>query len=247
MSILAIIFAVQSIGVVLIELFGERIGFSFTGIVGGLISSTVITQVFAFRSKKSRLKDEDKSYASVSVLANGFSLLEKIAIVGVTNLDFLPVMLPFLITHLFVGVVVGFLQMDQAYKAKTSTKFNGSYFSIYPTIWFMSIFLIVTISNRIIPVVFSEHSDVITAGVSLVGGLDVTIIEVSKRAIEDFNMFFSINMIVLAFLINVGGKIVFSFFMGTKEFFKHVTIGLSITQISSMVVQYVLYFLFLIA
>jgi uncharacterized membrane protein (DUF4010 family) len=234
-GLVTIVISIQVIGVFLLHMLGEKASLAFTGFVGGLASSTAVAQVYALYSRKADVKSVSNNYAAATVLANGSSLLHKIVIVTISNIQFLPFVLPFLISHLIVGVGMGYKLLPE--KGASDGKLHASYFSLFPVVWFVIILLSVGILTQIVPILISENGEVVSAGITLLGGLDTTLIEISKLYGTQIGLTVAVGAIIASFSINIIGKIIYSAVLGTKQYFLTVTKGLLLTLALSIVIE----------
>lgn len=246
--IISLITSIQTLGILIIDLLGERLGILTMSVIGGLASSTTMTQVFGIQSKKIKGNVDDLTFAAVSVIANGSSLFEKIVIIGAINIDFLPYVFPFLIVHALVGVIAGGAQMENAFRAGDGKKLNAEYFSVLPIILFLVLYFIINLINGFVGVLFegSGAGSVIATIISFFGGLDIAIIETSKRALTDLDIWVAMNFILFAFIVNIITKIISGYTLGTKLYLRRLTAGLMITLVISLAAQYIWYYLIIV-
>ncbi len=246
--IISLITAIQTLGILMIDLLNEKLGILTMSVIGGLASSTTMAQVFGIQSRKIKGSVDDLTFAAVSVIANGSSLFEKIVIIGAINIDFLPYIFPFLIVHALVGVIAGGSQLENAFRAGDGKKLNAEYFSVLPIILFMILYFIINLINGFVSVFFEESStgSIIATVISFFGGLDIALIETSKRALSELDIWISMNFILLAFVVNIVTKIISGYTLGTKLYLKRMTVGLMITLLISLAAQYIWYYLIIV-
>lgn len=238
MGLVTIVISIQVIGVFVLHILGEKASLAFIGFVGGLASSTAITQTYGLYSREHVSKEISKKYAATAVLANGSSLLHKIVIVSVSNIVFLPLVLPFLISHFLVGVGLGYHMLPE--KNARDGKLNAGYFSLFPIVWFVIILLSVSILTQLVPILISTNGEVISAGITLAGGLDTTLIQISRLYGSQFGLSIAVGAIIAAFLINIVGKIIYSAVLGSREYLVQVTKGLLLTLAVSTIVELII-------
>lgn len=238
-----VVVGIELLGVIFIDKIGERFGLFMTGAMGGMVSSTAVSQVFALKSREVKNKQYEKEFAAVNIIANATSMIRKFFAVGFYSTTLLGIVFPSIIVHSLVGILVGILFMRKVDLKRRGVNLHIKYFALAPIFWFIFIFLAVSIINSIVPVFFKAQSDVISGGVSLLGGLDVTLIEVSRLFSNGLDLMSAVHFIVLSFVINVVGKYIFAFVLGTREFLKQTVIGLGVSLLSAVAVLYVSYLL----
>jgi uncharacterized membrane protein (DUF4010 family) len=241
-SLVTLVVSIQAIGLLLIFWLGPRASLTFVGFVGGFTSSTAITQIYGLYSRENGGHRVSRQYASAVVLADGSSMFEKMLLVAVSNIGFLPLMLPYMISHLLVGLYAGFSMLDKHFEKETGdiNKYTN-YFSLFPVFWLAVILFVVGLATQLVPALLDGNGEVLAAGISLAGGLNPTIIEVSKRYPAEMSLEIGTLFILIAFTINIIGKYIFAFILGTREYFKEVLKGLTIILIGSTVVGILAY------
>ena len=235
-TFIAIITTIQVFSVLMLNFFGEKASLLVSGFLGGLPSSTAVTQLYGIQSKKYNNDSHSNKYAAVTIVANASSLVEKIFLISAANITFFFIASPFLVSHFFIGLFIGSRQLNQEYKDNENKIINTDIFSAASIYFFIVIYFLVTVFTTVLPIIVKADPNLLTVGISFFGGLDVTITKISELA-GNMSYDASAILILFAFWVNVIGKVIYAFTLGTRQFFKQVTFGLLLTLFISTIIQ----------
>lgn len=213
------------IGHLLIKFLGSDRGILLTGIVGGLVSSTVVTWIF---SKKSKEFTELSSSCAVAIFAaSTIMVIRVLAWVIIFNQALLPdLLLPLIFIFLTgLGVALYFYLKHQSL-AKAKTEFPlGEPLNLREAIFFgllyTGILFLVSYANN----QFGTTGILISSGIAALTDIDAITISMSKLAGDTVPLLTAQNAILLATLCNTIVKIGIALWVGSKELRKYILIG----------------------
>ena len=213
------------LGYVLMRVLGANKGILLTGIVGGLVSSTMVTWVFSKKSK------EDKTLNSLytsAILAAGTIMVVRIFLwVYLFNKELLAgLILPLIIIILTqVGTAVYFYLRSTKDNPKESALKLGKPLEMTTAIFFgvlyVSILLIVSYGNDY----FGNEGIFVTSALAGVSDVDAISISISKMSKVNISTTTAQNAILVATLSNSIAKFAIAFWASSKEMRKNVLLG----------------------
>lgn len=202
-------------GYILMKWFGEK-GVPFTGILGGLASSTAVTSSFAERSRQHRTMY--KALAVGVILANGVMFGRVLLEVFVLNRPLFLRILPIMAVLVLVTGLVSYFIWKHAQNITEKIELKSP-FTLKPALKFAGIFAVVLASLKLAEIYFSSSKGVYI--VSLLSGLadaDAITISLAQAAGNSITYETARNGIVLGVLSNIALKGGIAFFFGEKKF-----------------------------
>lgn len=214
---------ISFLGYFAVKIFGARLGINFSGFLGGLVSSTAVTNTMATNSKKVKGKNV-LPFVTGAILACSIMFIR--ILVEIFAIDFLlteKMIIPFAIM-LVIGLVPVTIWWEKSKKAKDIELELKSPFSLPPAIQFAALFVVVQFVTKLL--VNSEIGDAgfIVAGI-LAGITDVDAITLSmSQLFKDgvVSAFVASTSIVAAALTNTAVKAGISWIWGSNAFRKRV-------------------------
>jgi uncharacterized membrane protein (DUF4010 family) len=223
------------VGHLLMKFLGTDRGILFTGIVGGLISSTVVTWVF---SKKSKEVPELSIHCAVAILAASTIMIVRVV---VWVLIFNPALWPALglpIAVLFLaglGISIYFYRKQQAANQLNAEVPLGKPLNLREAIFFgllyTGILFLVSYANE----EFGEAGIFLSTGIAALTDIDAITISLSKLAGKNIQFLTAQNAILLAALCNTIVKIGISLFAGSNRLRKYILIGYGVIFLAGIV------------
>jgi uncharacterized membrane protein (DUF4010 family) len=223
------------VGHLLMKFLGTDRGILFTGIVGGLISSTVVTWVF---SKKSKEVPELSIHCAVAILAASTIMIVRVV---VWVLIFNPALWPALglpIAVLFLaglGISIYFYRKQQAANQLNAEVPLGNPLNLREAIFFgllyTGILFLVSYANE----EFGEAGIFLSTGIAALTDIDAITISLSKLAGKNIQFLTAQNAILLAALCNTIVKIGISLFAGSNRLRKYILIGYGVIFLAGIV------------
>lgn len=212
-------------GYLLMKFLGSNRGILFTGILGGLISSTVVTWVF---SKKSKEVPALSGICAVAILAASTIMVIRVVVwLIIFNKALLPnLMLPMTLIFATGLGVSFFLHKKQQSLPKVKTDFPlGEALNLREAIFFgllyTGILFLVSYANSR----YGAKGIFLSSAIAALTDIDAITISVSKLAGNTVALLTAQNAILLATLSNTVVKIGIAFSAGSKQLKKYVVIG----------------------
>ncbi|GAB4162443.1 MAG: MgtC/SapB family protein [Candidatus Dojkabacteria bacterium] len=223
------------IGYFLSKLFGKDKGLNLVGLLGGLISSTTVTEAMAAASKEVTSKVAKNRLIYATILANLTSFFRIVIIALVINVELgMRVALPMITMgiFLFIWFVVSnsINKRRQSKDDKTTdivknSKFGFSFetpFSFKPALIFMLLYLFVILFTQIAYYFLGDSGFIVSSMISSLSGLDAITINTSVLAGTEVTFELGIIVLVVAACVNLVVKVVFSMLFGDKYFIKKI-------------------------
>jgi uncharacterized membrane protein (DUF4010 family) len=198
------------VGYILIRILGTERGLSLTGVLGGLVSSTVVTMAMAEEVRVN--KEVMSSAVFATVVASCTMFPRMLFIVLVVNRDLFLKLLPSLMAMTAIGLLLAylFLKGDGAIQKDIQVK---DPFRILPALEFGAFFAFVLLASKVTSLYFGDTG---IYAASLVAGLaDVDAITLSMATLAG-NI--AVRSIMLASMTNTVVKLVIAFLLGNREF-----------------------------
>ena len=240
--IVVLVSFISFIGYILIKYIGSGAGIGLTGLVGGLVSSTVTTLSFARRSMESPALN--KSFAVAVILASSIMfprLLVEIAVVNLTLMKSMAV--PILVMGLTGLCIAGifFIRSKRAEPEIQNMQFENP-FSLKSSINFALVFAVILVITRLATTYLGNAWLPLVAIVSGLTDADAIAFSISdaQQAGTITTEWASFNL-VLGALSNTFMKLFLVFTLGHRALFKHLLVSFLIigaTGIISMACYY---------
>ncbi|MCD1294260.1 hypothetical protein CUJ83_04520 [Methanocella sp. CWC-04] len=231
--VVVLISGISFVGYFLVKWFGPYTGLAMTGVVGGLASSTAVTTTMAARTKE--LKGMEYSAMVAATLANVIMLIRVSFLVSV----FYPILLTRLylpIGFMFLaglGVAAYFYMNASKEIASTKSIQIKSPFRILPALKFAAFFVIILLISKLASAYIGSSGLYLT---SLIAGLaDVDALTISAAQLASQGLaepFVATTAILLAVFMNLGVRIVYAYYLGTKKFGMY-TIGMAAVMVAA--------------
>jgi len=230
------------VGYILMRLLGSGKGILLSGIVGGLVSSTAVTWVFAKKSKESPLIS---LHCAVAILAASSIMIIRVLIWAFIFNNQLFNRLVFPIAFVFIvalGVAVAFyykqrqsesIETDMG-KSKPLDLQGALFFGLVYTV----ILLVVSYANEYL----GEKGMLLSSAIAGLSDIDAITISVSKIAGESLSLSIASNAVLIATVSNTIVKLGIGMSAGSLELRKHLFIGYGIVFISIVLAFFYLNF-----
>jgi uncharacterized membrane protein (DUF4010 family) len=213
------------IGYVLMRLFGPGKGILLSGLLGGLVSSTMVTWVF---SKKSKEQPVLSSNCATAILAASAIMVLRVMIwVFIFNKALLPGLYAalgiILITAIFVTLYFYFLDKKMSAAATEiplgkPLNLNGAL--VFALLYMVIIFVVAYANNY-----FGERGIYVSSGIAGLSEVDAITISVTKLSVSSISALSAQNAILIATLSNTIVKIGIALWNGSQALRKYIYFG----------------------
>ena len=223
------------VGYILMKFLGTNRGILLTSILGGLVSSTIVT--FTFSKKSKETPELSQNYAVGIFAAATIMVIRMFLWVYIFNVKMLDgLLLPLLIVFFTaLGITLFFYK-----KQSTKPHFKGEMLlgdplniknSLFFGVFYTGILLLVSYASN----VYGAKGIYISSAISALTDIDAIAISVSKLGGTSINFLTAQNAILLATLANTVVKIGIAIWMGSKDLKKYVLIGYGFVFIAGII------------
>lgn len=224
------------LGYILVKFLGPGKGIILSGLLGGLVSSTLVTWIF---SKKSKENPELSHYCAVAILLASCIMILRVCIwVFIFNRTLLPALLPAMMLILTSGLGVAFWLYRHQQKSgqdMISEIPGGSPLNLSEAFFFGLLYTAIIIVVSYAHDRFGDQGTYISSFIAALTDIDAITISMSKLAIDSIAVPTALNAILIATLSNTLVKIGIALTMGSKELRIHVALGYAIIFISAII------------
>lgn len=210
--------AITYVGYILMKILGAKRGILLTGVLGGLMSSTVLTSSFSLESK--RFKSLANPLLIGIILASSIMFFRIIFEVAIVNANLLPNVL-FLSIMGFVGLIIVLYLFTKNTKEHVGEVDQKSPFTLMPAIKFALFFFLIILLTKVFTLTFGDKGIYAIAFFSGFADVDVITLTLSKMALENTitNMTAATGIFIAA-LSNTIFKAGITYYVGSKELSK---------------------------
>ncbi len=234
--IVVLVSFISFIGYVLIKLIGGGAGIGLTGLIGGLVSSTVTTLSFAKRSREN--PGLNKSFAVAVILAASIMFPRLLVEIAVVNLTLMKSMaLPMLVMGLTGLSIAGyfFIRSRRAEPEIQTMQFENP-FSLKSSINFALLFAVILMVTRLATTYLGNTWLPLVAIVSGLTDADAIAFSISDAEQAGIiNTEWASFNLVLGALSNTFMKLFLVFTLGHRGLFKHLLISFLVIGASGII------------
>ena len=215
-------------GYILMKFLGSGRGILFTGIFGGLVSSTVVTWVFSKKSKESVGLSRN---CAVAILAASSIMIIRVAVlITIFNQQLLQNLIVPFILLLIAGFGITyyyFKKGDDSIENKTDVPLGNPLNlkdAFLFAVFYVAILLIVNYANDYM----GDRGVILSSAIAGLTDVDAITISVSKLGLFDIPVLTAQNAILLAALCNTIVKLGIGIWLGSNPLKKYLLIGYGI-------------------
>lgn len=233
--IIVLVSGIGFVGYILMKFLGTDRGILLTSILGGLVSSTLVTFTFSKNSKET--PQLSQNYAVGIFAAATIMVVRIFLLVFIFNKEMLvELIIPLLILLLTAfGVAVFFYKRQYGKPALIDKIVLGDPLNIKNAVFFgifyMGILLLVSYANH----TYGTKGIYVSSAISALTDIDAIAISVSKLGGTTMNILFAQNAILIATLSNTVVKIGIALFTGSQQLKKYVLVGYSCIFIAGII------------
>ncbi|MDD5406917.1 MAG: MgtC/SapB family protein [Sulfurovaceae bacterium] len=215
--------SISFVGYILSKIYSDK-GIYLTGFLGGLVSSTATTVILSKRSKDNELLSKETAIGIG--LANSMMFFRIFLLVLIFNISLIKLIIgPFLLASLS-GFLYLYTVSAGAKNIKQKIDFINP-FDIFESIKFGLLFWIISVAIKLGYDYLGNNGLYI---VSIIAGVnDVDAITIALSEMKNITLSIAGFSIIIAALTNQIAKLIYSFFLGSKENFKYFAIFNAIT------------------
>jgi uncharacterized membrane protein (DUF4010 family) len=210
-------------GYMLVRFFGSNRGYWFTGLLGGIASSTAVTIAMAQESKKNKFIS--KPFVTAVVVATATSFIRILFIVAAVNKMLISsLIVPLGAMSLFGLGVAGFLWKNTKNK-QSGVRFEVTQpFALKPALTFGFVFMIIKFFAKLLQVLFGSSGVYIASFLAGLGDVDAIALTMSSLSqLGDISVALAVSAIVLATSANTLVKVGISWWAGERKFARYVS------------------------
>lgn len=213
------------LGYIMMKFLGAHKGILFTGIIGGLVSSTMVTWVFAKKSKE--LPALSAHCATAILAASSIMVIRVLLWVFIFNRSLAPgLYLPLGLIFLSAIGVTLFLYYRQSKKGDIDTSLpEGKPLNMQSAMVFGIVYTLIILLVSYTNEYFGSSGIFISSTIAGLTDIDAITISVSKLAGGSLSIPVAQNAILLATISNTIVKIGIALWAGSKELRKYIYIG----------------------
>lgn len=223
--VIVLVSGIGFVGYVLMKFLGTDRGILLTSILGGLVSSTLVT--FTFSKKSKETPQLSQNYAVGIFAAATIMVIRMFFLVFIFNKVMLvELIIPLLIVLLTAfGVALFFYKKQYGKPALINKIVLGDPLNIKNAVFFgvfyMGILLLVSYANY----TYGTKGLYVSSAISALTDIDAIAISVSKLGGTTMNILFAQNAILIATLSNTVVKIGITLFTGSMQLKKYILVG----------------------
>lgn len=213
------------VGYVLMKFLGEGKGILLSGVVGGLVSSTAVTWVFA---KKSNEDPKLSLTCAVAILAASSIMILRVLIwIYVFNSTlFSEIFLPFLLVFSAAMSVTLYLHFKQKEKVVDNTTIRkGKPLDLPGALTFGILYVVIVLVVRVANEQMGDQGLLITSAIAGLSDIDAITITVSKLAAQSIDFSTAGNALLIATISNTLVKMGIGLWAGSDALRKYLYIG----------------------
>ncbi len=223
------------LGYVLMRFLGTKKGILLTGILGGLVSSTMVTWVF---SKKSKEGDSLNSLYTSAILAACTIMVVRVALWVFLFNKLLLVGLALPLSILFLtaaGTSIFFYVRNKKNSSAEKQLPLGKPLEMTNAILFGVLYVVILLVITFAKDYFGDEGIFITSGIAGLSDVDAISISISKMSVITITASTAQNAILIATLANTISKFSIALWASSKEMRKNVFIGYGLIFVAALV------------
>lgn len=221
-----LILGISFVGYVAAKIVGSRKGIYWSGLLGGLVSSTAVTTSLSNRCKNDKpLVD---ACAVGITLASSIMFIRIVLEAYIVNVTLGTMLLVPLISAGIVGAIIPFILKAKKVKETKTELVEKSPFNFIPAIKFTVLLAIILFVSNIIITTLGEQGMYITSIFAGLFDTDAITLSIASLAGTTINYAVAINSILIAAVTNMVVKLILTRILGRKELFNKILLNYTI-------------------
>ncbi len=228
-SIVVLVVGLNFVGYYASKAIGKDKSISVLALLGGLVSSTVVTEDMARRSKKSKSVRMKKVYLAATALTNLMSFIRVIFIVVLINFDFAKdLYLPLMTMSGALLVWFGILQLGKEKQIEEDDRSEKGFqfdspFTLIPALRFGALYLGVIVVSEVSLYYLGSSGFIVSSMLASMTGLDAITVTTSTLIGDGINISLGVVVLITAACVNLLVKVLFAAISGDRYFRKVIT------------------------
>jgi uncharacterized membrane protein (DUF4010 family) len=230
---------------VLSQIYGASRGIGLTGILGGMVSSTVVTFQFSRRSSKEQEKHLARLFALAIVIASTGMFLRVLILIMILNTSLgIDLILPMLVGGGVMGLgAIWFAfqaRREQTEEIEPSASAVRSPFALRPALQFGLMFAIVLLASKAAQVYLGETGTYLSSIIGGIAGLDAVALSMAKLASTSVSPLVAMRSVTLGAAANTLFKGIIAAWLGTGAVRRQVLPLFLLSAVASLAVAFLI-------
>ncbi len=223
------------VGYVLMRIFGVGKGILLTGILGGLVSSTAVTWIFAKKSKEQPLLSSN--YATAIFAASSIMPIRGMIWVFIFNKTLLEGLYAAIgvVFLAAIGVTLFFYFREKKKQNVDASIPLGKPLNLTGALFFGIIYMVILLVIAYANEFFGERGIYITSGIAGLTDLDAITISISKLGGDSISAHMAQNAILIATTCNTVLKFGIALWAGSQELKKYIYVGFGLILLGALI------------
>lgn len=223
------------VGYILMKFLGAKKGILWSGIIGGLVSSTAVTWVF---SKKSKENESLSQNCAIAILAASSIMIIRILILTfIFNKALFDTIYPSILLVLFSGIVVTlyFYLQQKGKKIIDTTIPKSKPLDIQGALVFGAIYMVILLVVSYANEKMGNEGLLISSAIAGLSDIDAITITVSKLAGQPLDFSTASNALLIATISNTLVKMGIGIWAGSPSLRRHLYLGYGVILFTALV------------
>lgn len=223
------------VGYFLVKLFKTNQSLLLTGFLGGIVSSTTVTQLMALKSKETTDRNVQNFLVSIALIANSTSFIRIPIIVIALNYPLFTAIALCMILMAIGGFGISLWTSKQNSIAIDSQLIFKSPLALKSALLFAFLFILVQIITQIGTLFFGNAGFAVTTVIASLSGLDAVSINTAQSVPGVVSIVFGAVILVTAVIVNLVFKAFLSFFTASNYFTRRLSFFFIIVSILGII------------
>lgn len=227
--IVVLITGIDVLGYTLTKFLNKKGSLFIISLVSGVVSSTLATQNFAQKSKKSKFINQ---LVGATIIASMASFFEFFVVITPLNFQLMHEIFLTVVLMVATSLIFGLLYFKtKTPKEKGDLKYeernrDKKMFSLIPAVGFAFLIIAVGIITKTFLILFGNSGFIISSVIASLGGVMAITINLSQMAGKTIPYELAFLVFVLINITNLTAKIVYAFLLGNRSYATKVGVGL---------------------
>ncbi|WKZ30179.1 MAG: DUF4010 domain-containing protein [Candidatus Dojkabacteria bacterium] len=212
------------IGYFLVKIFKSSKSLLLTGLLGGIVSSTTVTQLMAMKSKETESKDTRNLLVATALLANSTSFIRIPILTLALNKDLFGVILISMVAMTIIGFAVSLISVRKNNDSVEAGILYKSPLALKSALIFAALFVSVQILTQFGLILFGKTGFVFSTLLASASGLDAVAINTANAIPGLVGLEFGALTLMGAVVVNLIFKLIMTLFIGNEYFNKRLSL-----------------------